>query len=278
MNSKQKFNSILLKVLIGIATVFTFALLIGIIVYVLVLGIPYLKPSLFAFKHNTTNMSMLPSIINTLIMILITLIIAVPIGVFSAIYMVEYAKPGNKFIKYVRLATETLQGIPSIVYGLFGYIFFVGVMKLGHSIVSGALTMSIMVLPLIIRSTEEALLAVDNKYREASYGLGARKLRTVFNVVLPPAMNGIIAGIILAIGRVFGETAALMYTSGMSAKLVKSFTQPGSTLAIHMFDLYSEGLHQNEAFATASVLLAFVVLINAISTYIGKQIGGNNGR
>lgn len=278
MNAKEKTRSIVIKVLIAIATFFTFSLLIGIILYILFKGIPNLNAGLFDIEHNTTNMSMLPSIINTLQMIAITLILAVPIGLFSAIYMVEYAKPGNKFIKFVRLATETLQGIPSIVFGLFGYIFFVGVLNLGYSILSGGLTMTIMVLPLIIRSSEEALMAVDNKFREASYGLGARKLRTVFNVVIPPAMNGIISGIILAIGRVFGETAALMYTAGASAKLATSLSVPGSTLAIHMLDLHSEGLHPNEAFATAAVLLVFVVIINAISTSIGNQFGGKDGR
>lgn len=273
MTRRQKINSIIYKILIGIATIFTFALLIGIIFYVASKGIPHIKPSLFAWKFTSTNQSMMPAIINTLHMILITLLVSVPIGVFTAIYMVEYAKPGNVFVRVVRLATETLQGIPSIVFGLFGYIFFTQLLKLDYSILSGALTMSIMVLPLIIRSTEEALIAVDNKYREASYGLGARKLRTVFNVVLPPAMNGIFSGIILAIGRVFGETAALMYTAGTMQQLA-GIRDSGATLAIHMYKQHSEARYPNETFVTAFVLLVVVVLINALSSYIGGKIGG----
>lgn len=278
MNKQQKTYSIFIKSLIAIASVFTFGILIGIIAYVFSKGFQHIKPEMFVMDYDSINQSMLPSILNTLAIIFITLIIAVPVGVFAAIYMVEYAKPGNKFIKYVRLATETLQGIPSIVYGLFGYLFFVGALGLDYSIIAGALTMSIMVLPLIIRSTEEALIAVPNRLREASYGLGARKLRTVFNVILPPAMNGIVSGIILSIGRIFGETAALMYTSGMSSKLMENLGRPGSTLALHMYTLYSEGKYSDQAFATATVLLVFVVLINALSTFIGSKIGAKDGK
>lgn len=275
MNKSQKIFSNTVKILMYSAAAFTFALLIEIIVYVAYRGLPYLRPSLFSLEYSSKNQSMLPSIINTLHMILITLLISVPIGIFSAIYMVEYAKSNNKAIKVVRLATETLQGIPSIVYGLFGYIFFNLFLGLGYSIISGALTMAIMVLPLIIRATEEALLAVDNSYREASYGLGARKLRTVFNIVLPPAMNGILSGVILAIGRVFGETAALIFTAGTMSTLANT-SQSGSTLAIHMYKLFGEGIHINESFATALVLLVFVVIINTVSTILANKLGGNN--
>lgn len=274
MTRRQKVNSIIYKTLIGIATAFTFVLLVGIIIYVASKALPHFNAGLFKWKFTSDNQSMLPSIINTLHMILLTLLLAVPIGVFSAIYMVEYARPGNKFIKVVRLATETLQGIPSIIFGLFGYIFFRKSLGLDYSILAGAFTMTIMVLPLIIRSTEEALLSVDNKYREASYGLGARKLRTVFNVVLPPAMNGIFSGIILAIGRVFGETAALIYTAGTVQEIAKA-TESGATLAIHMYKQNSEARYPNETFVTAFVLLVFVILINGLSSYIGNKIGGN---
>lgn len=273
MTKRQKINSIIYKVLMGISTIFTFSLLIGIILYVASKGIPHIKAKLFEWNFTSDNQSMLPSILNTLEMIALTLLFSVPIGVFSAIYMVEYAKPGNRFIKYVRLATETLQGIPSIVFGLFGYIFFNELLKLNYSILAGAFTMAIMVLPLIIRSTEEALISVDNKYREASYGLGARKLRTVFNVVLPPAMNGIFSGIILAIGRVFGETAALIYTSG-TMQVLAGPKNSGATLAIHLFKQNSEARYPNETFVTAFVLLVVVVLINTLSTLIGNRIGG----
>lgn len=275
MTQRQKINSIIYKLLIAVATIFTFALLFGIIYYVASRAIPHIKGELFAWTFTSSNQSMMPAILNTLEMILITLLISVPIGVFSAIYMVEYAKPGNKFVKYVRLATETLQGIPSIVFGLFGYIFFNDLLGLDYSILTGALTMSIMVLPLIIRSTEEALISVDNKYREASYGLGARKLRTVFNVVLPPAMNGIFSGVILAIGRVFGETAALIYTAGTMQELAGP-RDSGATLAIHMFKQHSEARYPNETFVTAFVLLIVVVIMNTLSTLIGQRIGGKN--
>lgn len=274
MTRRQKINSIIYKILIGIATAFTFALLIGIIIYVATRALPHFKADLFRWEFTSDNQSMLPSIINTLHMIILTLLLAVPIGVFSAIYMVEYAKPGNKFIKLVRLATETLQGIPSIIFGLFGYIFFKRSLGLDYSILAGAFTMTIMVLPLIIRSTEEALISVDNKYREASYGLGARKLRTVFNVVLPPAMNGIFSGIILAIGRVFGETAALIYTAGTVQEIARA-SESGATLAVHMYKQNSEARYPNETFVTAFVLLVFVIIINALSSYIGNKIGGN---
>lgn len=273
MNRQQKIFSISIKALVYGCAILIFSILLAIIGYVILRGAPYLTADLFAWNYTTSNHSMLPSIINTLQMIALTLLISVPIGIFSAIYMVEYAQPGNKFIKVVRLATETLQGIPSIVYGLFGYIFFNLTLGLSYSILSGALTMVIMVLPLIIRATEEALIAVDNSYREASYGLGARKLRTVFNVVLPSAMNGIFSGIILAIGRVFGETAALLFTSGSVSALAGPLDS-GSTLAIHMYKLFGEGRQVNESFATALVLLLFVVIINAISTMLGHKLGG----
>ncbi|NLW52777.1 MAG: phosphate ABC transporter permease PstA [Tissierellia bacterium] len=273
MNRQQKIFSVAIKTLIYACAILVFSILLAIIGYVIMRGLPHLSADLFDWTYTTSNHSMLPSIINTLQMILITLLISVPIGVFAAIYMVEYAQAGNKFIKVVRLATETLQGIPSIVYGLFGYIFFNLTLGLGYSLISGALTMAIMVLPLIIRATEEALIAVDNSYREASYGLGARKLRTVFNVVLPSAMNGIFSGVILAIGRVFGETAALLFTSG-SVSALTGPTGSGSTLAVHMYKLFGEGRQINESFATALVLLVFVVIINTVSTILGNKLGG----
>lgn len=267
---KKKFN--ITKFFIYLSAILTFGSLIFIVGHVVVRGISHLKPSLFALKFTTENVSMLPSIINTLQIIAITLLISVPIGVFSAIYMVEYAKPNNKFIKFVRLNTETLQGIPSIVFGLFGMLFFGQVLGLGFSILSGSLTMAMMVLPLIIRATEEALMAVPMTYREASFGLGARKLRTIFNVILPSAMNGLISGIILAIGRVFGETAALLYTAGTGLGIARA-TDSGRSLAIHMYLLQAEALHINEAYATAFVLIIVVLIINGISALLAKKVG-----
>lgn len=255
-----------------LGAVITFALLFFLIGYVLVKGIPYLNASLFSFTYTSENVSLLPSLINTLIMTLVSLAIAAPVGIFAAIFLVEYAKRGNKFVEVIRLTTETLQGIPSIVYGLFGMLFFVNTCKWGFSILAGAFTLAIMVLPLIMRSTEEALKSVPDSYREGSFGLGAGKLRTVFRIVLPSAIPGILAGVILAIGRIVGETAALIYTAGTVAKVPKNVLSSGRTLAVHMYNLSSEGLYMNQAYATAVVLLVLVVVINTLSGMIAKRI------
>ena len=204
--------SFLFLIITILAVSITVALFIFIVGYVIIKGVPYLKPSLFSLHYTTENVSMLPAIITTLEMVGISLLISAPLGVFCAIYLVEYAKRGNKLVKIIRVTTETLSGIPSIVYGLFGMLFFVTTLKWGYSILAGSFTLAIMVLPVIIRSTEEALKSVDDSYREGSFGLGAGRLRTVFTIVLPSAGNGILAGIILAIGRIIGETAALIYT------------------------------------------------------------------
>lgn len=265
--------SMILMLCVMLAAFLTFAALIFIICYIIIKGVPHLTPSLFALKYNTENVSMLPSIINTVIMVVVSLVIAIPLGLFTAIYLVEYSgKNDSKVVMIIRLTTETLSGIPSIVYGLFGMLFFVTYLHWGYSILAGALTMSIMVLPLIMRTAEEALLAVSDLYREASFGLGAGKLRTIFKIVLPAAMPGISAGIILAIGRIVGETAALMYTAGTVADVPKSIMSSGRTLALHMYALSSEGLYENQAYATAVVLLVLVLLINTLSTFIARKL------
>ena len=255
-----------------LGAVITFALLFFLIGYVLVKGIPYLNASLFSFTYTSENVSLLPSLINTLIMTLVSLAIAAPVGIFAAIFLVEYAKKGSRFVKLIRITAETLSGIPSIVYGLFGMLFFVNTCKWGFSILAGAFTLAIMVLPLIMRSTEEALKSVPDSYREGSFGLGAGKLRTVFRIVLPSAIPGILAGVILAIGRIVGETAALIYTAGTVAKVPKNVLSSGRTLAVHMYNLSSEGLYMNQAYATAVVLLVLVVVINTLSGMIAKRI------
>lgn len=265
-------GSMVMMLLVMLSAVFTFAVLIFLIAYVLIHGVPYLKPSLFSFTYSSENASLMPALINTVIMTVLSLLIAVPFGVFSAIFLVEYAKRGNKFVEVIRLTTETLQGIPSIVYGLFGMLFFVSTCGWGFSILAGAFTLAIMVLPLIMRSTEEALKAVPDSYREGSFGLGAGKLRTVFRIVLPPAVPGILAGVILAIGRIVGETAALIYTSGTVAQIPKSVFNSGRTLAVHMYNLASEGLYMDQAYATAVILLVLVVGINTVSSVIAKRI------
>lgn len=259
------------SILTKVAVFITIGLFVMIVGYVVINGVPYLSASLFSWEYTSENVSMMPAIITTLEMVGIALLIAAPLGIFCAIYLVEYAKKGNKLVKMIRVTTETLSGIPSIVYGLFGNMFFVTALKWKLSLMAGACTLAIMVLPLIIRSTEEALKAVDDTYREGSYGLGAGKLRTIFIIILPPAMSGILSGIILAVGRIVGETAALIYTAGTIAKIPGLFDS-GRTLAIHMYTLSNEGLHMNEASATAVVLLLTVLLLNGLASQIAKKL------
>ncbi|NLM20321.1 MAG: phosphate ABC transporter permease PstA [Peptococcaceae bacterium] len=263
--------SLLLRFLVILAAAITFGVLLFLIGYILVQGIPYLTPSLFALKYTTENVSLFPAIITTLEMVFLSLSIAVPLGLFTAIYLVEYAHKGNKLVEVIRLTAETLSGIPSIVYGLFGLLFFVTYLNWGFSILAGAVTMSIMILPLIMRTSEEALKSVPDSYREASFGLGAGRLRTVFRIVLPSALPGILAGLILGIGRIVGETAALLYTAGTVAQIPPSVFASGRTLSLHMYILSSEGLYTDQAYATAVVLLLTVLLINILSVYVAKK-------
>jgi phosphate transport system permease protein len=265
--------SLLLLILVILAAAVTVFVLVAIIGYILLKGVPNLKPSLFALKYTSDNVSMMPAIINTLTMTVVSLLIAVPLGIFSAVYLVEYARRGNKLVKLIRLTAETLAGIPSIVYGLFGLMMFVIACGFGPSLLAGALTLTIMVLPTIMRTTEEAIKSVPDAFREGSFGLGAGRLRTVFRIILPSAMQGILAGVILSIGRIVGETAALIFTAGTNAGVPNSLMGSGRTLSLHMWVLSSEGMHVNEAYATAVVLILFVVAINALSAGIAKKIG-----
>ena len=248
------------------------AVLIFLIGYILVMGIPNLKPSLFEWTYNSENVSLVPSLINTVLMTAFSLVIATPLGIFAAVWLVEYAKRGNKLVKVVRVTTETLQGIPSIVFGLFGMLFFVSQLHWGYSLIAGAFTLAIMVLPVIMRTTEEALLAVPDSYREGSFGLGAGKLRTVFTIVLPSAMPGILSGVILAVGRIVGETAALIYTASTVAAIPENVFSSTRTLAVHMYLLSSEGLHVDATYGTAVVLLVLVLLINCLSSFIAGKL------
>lgn len=243
-----------------------------IVIYILVKGIPNLNLDLFSPDFTMDNLSMLPSIINTLYITALTLIIAVPIGVLSAVYLVEYSRKNSLFIKLIRITNETLAGIPSIVYGLFGFLAFVIAKGWGYSMIAGVLTLAIMVLPVIIRTSEEALLAVESSYREASFGLGAGKIRTIFKIVLPSAIPGILSGIILAIGRIVGETAALVYTAGTVPDAATSLSSSSRTLSVHLYCLLNEGLYTNEAYACAVVLLIVVIIINALSNKIAKRL------
>ena len=216
---KQKSRTLIIRSVVYLCAFLTLGVLIFMLLYILVKGIPFLTPSLFELTYTSENCSVFPALVNTLLMILLALLIACPLGIGSAIYLVEYSKKGNRFVKLVRLTTETLTGIPSIVYGLFGMLLFVGALHWGYSLMAGSFTVAIMILPVIMRTTEEALLSVPDSFREGSFGLGAGKLRTVFKIVLPSAIPGILSGIILATGRVVGETAALIYTAGTVAQI-----------------------------------------------------------
>lgn len=261
-----------LYILVMASAIITFGILIFLIAYILIKGVPHITPSLFALEYTSENVSLMPALLNTLFIICVALVIAVPIGIGSAIYLVEYAKRGNKIVNVIRITAETLSGIPSIVYGLFGMLFFVKTLQMGLSILAGSLTLALMILPLVMRTTEEALKAVPDSFREGSFGLGAGRVRTIFRIILPSAMPGILSGIILAIGRIVGETAALMYTSGTVTHAAKGLFDSGRTLAYHMYNLSSEGFHTNEAYATAVVLLVIVMIINWFSGFVAKKL------
>lgn len=269
---KRSPASLALRLVCLLACIITLSVLAFLIGYILIKGMPNLNPSLFAWEYTSENVSLMPAMVNTLIMTALALVIAVPLGVGAAIWLVEYARRGSRLVKVVRLMAETLSGIPSIVYGLFGMLFFVTALKWKYSMLAGGFTVAIMILPLIIRTTEEALRSVPDSYREGSFGLGAGRLRTVWRIVLPAAMPGILSGVILAIGRVVGETAALIYTAGTVAEIPKSLMRSGRTLAVHMYVLSSEGLHINEAYGTAVVLLVVVAGINALSAFVAKKL------
>ena len=260
-------SAAVLKGLVYGAAVLTFAVLLFLIGYILVTGIPHLKPSLFQWNYTSENVSMMPAILTTVETTALALLLAVPLGLFTAVYLNEYAKRGNKLVNVIRITTETLSGIPSIVYGMFGMLFFVTRLHWGYSLLAGAMTLAIM----ILRTAEEALMAVPDSYREGSFGLGAGRLRTVFRIVLPAAGPGILSGVILGIGRIVGETAALIFTAGTMAQIPGLF-QSGRTLAIHMYVLSGEALHMNEANATAVVLLLVVLLMNMLSALAAKKL------
>lgn len=272
MKKNKKISDIILLSLTWVFAAATLSFLIMILWHIISNGIPNLRLSLFEFQFTTENQSMMPAIISTMAIVFLTLIFAVPIGIFTSIYLVEYTKKGNKFVPIIRRATELLAGIPSIVYGLFGMLFFVGTLQMGFSMIAGALTLTIMILPLVIRTTEEALKSVSDGYREGAFALGAGKLRAVFVAVLPSAMPGILAGVILAIGRIVGETAALIFTAGSVIQMPSSIYISVRTLAVHMWQLASEGIWVGEAYATAVILLFIVFFINTLSAFIAKKI------
>lgn len=269
----RKPGSLIMMALIMLAALITIVSMGYLVVYILVNGIPYVNADLFAWEYNAKNVSMMPAIINTVIVVIFTLVLAVPIGIAAAIYLVEYAKRGSKLVKVIRITTETLAGIPSIVFGLFGFLAFVIALNWKYSMIAGVLTLVMMVLPTIIRTTEEALMAVPDMYREGSFGLGAGKLRTIFVIVIPVAVPGIVSGVILAVGRIVGESAALIFTAGTFAAVPESIMSSTRTLAVHMYCLLSEGLYTNQAYATAVVLLGVVLIINWLSGMAAKKVG-----
>ena len=269
---RNHIGSLALALLTHLAAAVTVLVLGFLVGYVLIRGVPNLNADMFSLAYTSDNQSMLPAILNTCTMTLLALLAAVPFGIGSAIYLAEYAKKGSKIVALIRVTTETLSGIPSIVYGLFGMLFFSGKLRFGYSMLSGALTLAIMILPLIMRTTEEALKSVPDTYREGSFGLGAGRLRTVFRIVLPSAVPGILAGVILAIGRIVGETAALIFTAGTVPAIPESLLDSARTLSVHMYNLSREGLYVDQAYATAVVLLVVVIVINGLSNFVAKKI------
>jgi len=267
-------RSLALFLAVYIAAALTMTVLLFVILYILIKGIPYITPKLFEMAYTTENVSLMPALINTLLMTALSLLFAVPVGIGAAVYLTEYAGRGNRLAALTGITAETLSGIPSIVYGLFGSLFFVKYLGFGLSLLSGALTLSIMILPLVMRTAQEALKSVPDSYREGSFGLGAGKLRTIFHVVLPCAVPGILSGVILGIGRIVGESAALIFTAGTVAEAAGSIFSSARTLSVHMYVISGEGLYIDQAYATAVILLVFVITINALSDFMAKRLGG----
>ncbi|MDR0696291.1 MAG: phosphate ABC transporter permease PstA [Christensenellaceae bacterium] len=259
----------LLSAIIGILALLTT------IIFIFVNGLPYITSDLlFGEFTYGGNPSIASSIISTLMLVVITSIFAFPIGIMAAIFLAEYSRKDSKLVKLIRLMSETLSGIPSIVYGLFGMLFFTQLMKLGTSILAGGLTLTLMIIPTTIRGTEEALLMVNESLREASYALGAGKLRTIRKVVLPGALPGILASVILGISRIISESAPVLFTMGASIKpMPKNFSSSGASLAVALYALGREWMHINESYATACILIILVLILNTLSQLIAKVLG-----
>ena len=266
-------TSKILRALVYVGAILTALVLAGIVGYILINGIPHLKPSLFEWTYTSENVSLMPALIDTILMALLALALSVPTGVGAAIYLVEYARSSSRFVRAVRMTAETLQGIPSIIYGLFGLLGW------GLSLISGACTLAIMVLPVVMRTTEEALLAVPESYKQGGFALGAGHVRTIFRCVLPSALPGIVGGVLLALGRCVGEVAALLFTAGTVAQIpdfggqgIFAIFDSCRTLAVHMYVLASEGLHMDETYATAVVLLILIVILNMGANFAAKRL------
>ena len=257
---------------------FAGAVLLLVIGFIFAKGLPYLiqNPSLIYGKYEfgSHNITILPAIVTTLFAVFLSLIIAIPIGIMTAIFLNEYAKKGNRFVRLIRSAIDILSGVPSIVYGLFGMITFVKIFGGSSTIMAGSLTISMMLLPTIVRSTEESLKSVSDAMREGSLALGAGKLRTIFKIVLPSALPGILSAIILSMGRVISESAPFLYTTGSVIAAVPSdFFDSGATLAVALYQLSGEGWYMNEAYATAVVLIVIVLALNLLAEWCAAKLG-----
>ncbi|ENM5730906.1 phosphate ABC transporter permease PstA [Vibrio mimicus] len=265
-----------LRVFIWLSAALTVGFLFWIIWYILSNGLQHVDWKFITdnYTHTGDEHGIFPMIVSTIYMVIASIAVAAPIGIMTAIYLTEYAKVGSRLVKIIRFCTESLAGIPSIIFGLFGMTFFVAILGLGFSILSGALTLSILILPVIIRTTEEALMAVPQTYREGSYGVGASKIYTIRRLILPSAMPGILTSVILSIGRVIGESAPVFLTAGMVARIPDSLLDSGRTLTVHLYKLTTELFtidEWNQAYGTATVLIVVVLLINMITKLIAKR-------
>ncbi|HAS8201145.1 TPA: phosphate ABC transporter permease PstA [Vibrio vulnificus] len=266
----------ILNALVWAAAALTVGFLFWIIWYILSNGLQHVDWNFISDNYTRTGEEhgIFPMIISTIYMVVASIAVAAPLGIMTAIYLTEYAKVGSRLVKVIRFCTESLAGIPSIIFGLFGMTFFVAILGLGFSILSGALTLSILILPVIIRTTEEALMAVPQTYREGSYGLGASKIYTIWRLILPSAMPGILTSVILSIGRVIGESAPVFLTAGMVARIPDSLLDSGRTLTVHLYKLTTELFtidEWNQAYGTATVLIVVVLLINMVTKLIAKR-------
>jgi len=281
MRRRRKMKDWILKSLIWFCSLLTVLFLVWMILYIVSRGLPGINWAFITTPYNLfrNQTGILPMIVGTLLLIVTTLAVAVPIGVAAAIYLTEYARQG-RVVRMIRFATESLAGIPSIIYGLFGYIFFKNTLHLGFSVLAGALTLSIMVLPTIVRTTEEALLSVNPGYKEGSLALGATRLQTLFKVILPSAVPGIVTAVILSMGRVIGETAAVIYTAGSVAKIPavdRLLTSSVRTLSVHLYMVALEEADFVSAFATATILMIIIALLNLLANRFARKITDRQG-
>ncbi|HIF9274829.1 TPA: phosphate ABC transporter permease PstA [Photobacterium damselae] len=272
----QRIKDIIAQGVIWLSASITVGFLLWVVWYILSNGLFHVNWSFITSDYTTLGeeSGIWPMIVSTIYMVIASIAVAAPLGIMTAIYLTEYAKVGSRLVKVIRFCTESLAGIPSIIYGLFGMTFFVVVLGFGYSILAGALTLSILILPVIIRTTEEALMAVPQTYREGSYGLGASKIYTIWRLILPSAMPGIVTSIILSVGRVIGESAPVFLTAGMVARIPESAFDSGRTLTVHLYKLTQElyTVHEwNQAYATATILIVVVLIINLITKLIARR-------